>query len=129
MNVRKKKGSGAITVPKGRLVQPQEMVVATVLSWSGDDIKFLLEGGKSTPDIEYRGMFWEIKSLRGNSRHTVENNIRLVLLQSPNIVVDLQLTKMTDEKCLGYIRQQISLRKKIKHVIAITKRRQIVELK
>lgn len=129
MSVRKKKGSGAITVPKGRLVQPQEMVVATVLSWSGDDIKFLLEDGKSTPDIEYRGMFWEIKSLRGNSRHTVENNIRLALLQSPNIVVDLQLTKMTDEKCLGYIRRQISLRKKIKHVIAITKRQQIVELK
>lgn len=129
MRIERKDRSGKISVPKGRLVQSQEMVVATVLSWAGDDVKFFLENGRISPDIEYRGKFWEIKSLRGNSRHTVENNIRLALLQSPNIIIDLQLTKMPDEKCLGYIKQQISLRKKIKHMMVITKRQQIIELK
>ncbi len=125
----KKNGSGSITVPRGRLVQSQEMVVATILSWTGDDVQFLSENGKVTPDIRYKGMLWEIKSLRGTSKHTVENNIRLALLQSPNIVIDLQLTKMMDEKCLGYIKQQICLRRRIKHLIVITKKQQIVKLK
>lgn len=129
MRNRKKSSSGSITVPKGRLVQPQEMVVATILSWTGDDVRFLLENGRVNPDIEYRGALWEIKSLRGASKHTVENNIRLALLQSSNIVIDLQLTKMVDEKCLGYIRQQICLRRQIKHLIVITKKQQLIELK
>lgn len=110
-------------------MQSQEMVVATILSWTGDDVQFLSENGKVTPDIRYQGMLWEIKSLRGTSKHTVENNIRLALLQSPNIVIDLQLTKMMDEKCLGYIKQQICLRRRIKHLIVITKKQQIVKLK
>lgn len=128
MSIRKS-ASGRITVPKSRLVQPQEMIVAMVLSWTGEDVTFLPEVGRVNPDIEYRGKVWEIKSLRGSSRHTVENNIRLALLQSPNIVLDLQLTKMTEERCLGYIRQQIYLRKQIKHLVVITKRQQVIELK
>lgn len=129
MKNRKKNGSGSITVPRGRLVQSQEMVVATILSWTGDDVQFLSENGKVTPDIRYQGMLWEIKSLRGTSKHTVENNIRLALLQSSNIVIDLQLTKMMDEKCLGYIKQQVCLRRQIKHLIVITKKQQVVKLK
>ena len=36
----KKLVQGKIIVPRGAMVQPHELVVASILSWTGDDVDF-----------------------------------------------------------------------------------------
>ncbi|MBQ3476043.1 hypothetical protein IJH26_00835 [Candidatus Saccharibacteria bacterium] len=70
---------GHITVPKNALVQPHEFNVATILSWTGEDVEFIPTRHIPTPDIRFKGLEWEIKSPYGSSSRTIENNIRLAL--------------------------------------------------
>ena len=74
---------GIIKVQNGALVQPHEIATARVLIMSGDDVIFLRPSNAShSADIKYGGMVWEIKSPKGASRRTIENNIRLAMKQS-----------------------------------------------
>lgn len=90
--MRKNKRAGSIIVPKGALIQPHELMAATVLSWTGDDVEFLLPGIHCRADITFRGLEWEIKS-------PIENNLRAALKQSQNVIIDLSRIKQDETKC------------------------------
>ena len=79
-----------------------------------------------TPDIKYKGLEWEIKSPIGNSSRTIENNMRLAIRQSKNIIIDLQRIKLPSEKCLGVIGRRAEKLGKRYRVMAITKDRKII---
>ena len=118
---------GHITVPKNALVQPHEFNVATILSWTGNDVIFIpATNNRRTPDIEYNGVKWEIKSPMGSSSRTLENNMRLALKQSSNIIIDLQRIKLPDVKCLGVIKRRAEKLGKKYKVMVVTKRKKIV---
>lgn len=110
------------------MVQPHELVVATILAWTGEDIKFLPVSHTHTADIKFRGQEWEIKSPKGNSSRTIENNMRLALKQSENIIMDLSRIKIEEEKAIKEIKRQTSLIKQVKKVIIITKTQKIIEI-
>ena len=82
--------TGKINIPYGSLPSPKELVVASLLAQSGRNVTFIPVGPIHTPDIIYDNRRWEIKSPEGGSKYTVENNIRRALLQSENIILDLQ---------------------------------------
>ena len=125
----KKDKIGHITVPKSALVQSHEFSVATILSWAGDDVEFIpATNNRATPDIRYRGLEWEIKSPIGGSSRTLENNMRLALKQSKNIIIDLQRIKLPDEKCLGVVKRRAEKLGKKYRVMVITKDKRIIKL-
>ncbi|MBQ8984668.1 hypothetical protein IJ098_02320 [Candidatus Saccharibacteria bacterium] len=122
------KRSGNISVPRNILVQPEEYVVATVLSWTGQDVRFISPGIIPRPDIKFRGKEWEIKTPSGKSSRTIENNIRVALKQSRNIVINLQRMSIDERKCITEIKRQNSLIKQKHQFIIITKNLKIIEL-
>ena len=124
---KRQKKIGRIIVPKKTLVQPHELSVAMILSWTGDDVEFIPAMNNCiTPDIKYKGLEWEIKSPIGNSSRTIENNMRLAIRQSKNIIIDLQRIKLPRERCLGVIGRRAEKLGKRYRVMAITKDRKII---
>lgn len=124
----KKTPIGHIHIPQNRLIQPHEPLVATILSWTGDDVYFLTPTRLHTADIKFRELQWEIKSPKGSSSRTIENNMRNALKQSRNIIIDLQRIKQPEQNCIREIQRQAKLIHSIKHIIIITKQKQIIQL-
>lgn len=90
------------------------------------DVTFLLPSRRmhdKTPDIEMDGLQWEIKSPFGKSSRTIENNLRLALLQSPYIILDLRRMdgRKPTAKLLKETERQFKLAKSIKRLIVITR--------
>ncbi len=127
MSLRKNK-VGNITVPKGAIALPHELVVATILSWTGDDVEFLPVKHSHTADIRFQGLEWEIKSPIGKSSRTIENNLRNALKQSRNVIIDLSRIKQSENKAIREVKRQCRLIKGKKKVIIITKTKTIIEL-
>ena len=79
-------------MPKEALVQPHELNVATILSWSGEDVV-----------------------------------LRLALRRSNSIIIDLQRTKLLDEKCLRTLKRRAKKLGKKYKIMAITKTKKVVK--
>lgn len=99
-----------------------------ILSWTGEDVEFLPVSHIHTADIKFRNKEWEIKSPKGNSNRTIENNMRLALKQSKNIIIDLSRIKIDEKKAIKEIKRQTLLIKQVKKVIIITKTQKIIEI-
>ncbi len=127
MKITRKK-IGNITVPKGAIALPHELVVATILSWTGDDVKFLPVRTVKTADILFRGQEWEIKSPIGKSSRTIENNMRAALKQAHNVVIDLSRIKQDENRAIKEIKHQYKLLKGANKIIIITKLKKLIEL-
>ena len=123
----KKSVQGKILVPKNALLQPHELIVASILSWTGSDVEFLPVSNTHTADIKFRGKEWEIKSPKGSSSRTLENNMRLALKQSSNIIIDLSRIKIPEHKCIMTIKNRAQKLGRIKKIIIITKNKTIIE--
>ena len=120
---------GHIRVPKSALVQPHEFNVATILSWTGGDVEFIpAANNRVTPDIRYNGLEWEIKSPHGKSGRTIENNIRLALRQSKNVIIDLSRMRLPEDKCMREIKRQDGLISGKHRIMIIIKKHEIVKL-
>ena len=108
----KSKKVGNVITPKGVLVYPHELVVATALSWTGENVTFIETRSVKTPDVIFCNKHWETKSPQGKSNRTIENNIRRALEQSENIIIDLHRMKLSETKCLKEIKRQFELSKR-----------------
>jgi glucan biosynthesis protein len=93
------------------------------------DVIFLRQETYSTPDISVTGKMWEIKSPRGGSKKTIENNLRNARKQSKNIVVDFSLMKLHQTKAISNIKFFIKNDSgRIEKLIVITKDKKILEI-
>lgn len=120
--------NGNIFVPRNTLVQPEEYVVATALSWTGQNVRFIPTGVIRRPDLKFRGKEWEIKTPKGKSNRTLENNIRAALKQSCNIIINLQKMSTDERKCIAEIKRQNSLIRQKHQIMIVTKNLKIIEL-
>lgn len=122
-----RKRIGIIIVPPGVFVDVHEKIAADFLAAKiGNDVTFLTTDrrkGTKTPDIEMNGLRWEIKSPTGKSSRTIENNLRLALLQSSNIILDLRRLdgRLPTHKHMREAERQFTLAKSIKRLIVITR--------
>ncbi|MCA9344016.1 hypothetical protein KC947_03650 [Candidatus Saccharibacteria bacterium] len=105
-----------------------EMSAAVLLAYHFKaDITFLRPEHKKTPDID--GIKWEIKSPKGGSKKTIENNLRLARRQSKHIVIDLRRSKLHQARAIARIQFYLGTEAhNIKQLKIITKTRKIIDL-
>jgi hypothetical protein len=126
---------GTIIVPPGAFVNVHEKIAVDFLAIKlGLNITFLVpnrQKGQKTPDIEMDGLLWEIKSPKGKSSRTIENNLRNALQQSPYIIVDLRRMdgRIPTKKYLVEIERRFDDARTIKHIIVITRQEQTIDFK
>lgn len=126
---------GLIIVPPGVFIDIHEKLAVDFLaSTLGYDITFLVPSrrhGAKTPDMEMISLRWEIKSPKGKSSRTIENNLRSALLQAPNIVLDLRRMdgRIPTSRHLAEIERQFQLAKSIRRIIVITRQHTCIEFK
>lgn len=122
---------GKTIIPFGVFVEQHELDVAKVLNKLGKDVEFILPSRvhfSRTPDIKMDGMFWEIKSPKGSSSRTIENNLRTALKQSKNIIIDLRRIKIDETKAISQIAKQFKYSKLIRKIIIIKQNKEILDI-
>jgi hypothetical protein len=92
------------------------------------DVVFLRPESRKTPDIDIDGTKWEIKSPRGNSKKTIENNLRTARKQSHNLVVDLRRVKLHQQQVTSRMGFFLSGPHRFKKVLVITKTEKVIEV-
>ena len=126
---------GTIVVPPGVFVDVHEKLAVDFLaSELGYNVTFLAPNrrkGAKTPDIEMNGLAWEIKCPKGKSSRTIENNLRLALRQSPNIVLDLRRMdgRIPTKKLLNEIERRFRDARLIRNIIVITRQELMIDFK
>lgn len=131
MALGKTKRNGTITIPADVFPEKHELLTANYFIHLGKDVEFLSpinRKGAKTPDIKVDGLLWEIKAPKSAGSRTLENAFRAALRQSPNVIFDLQRTKMHQKKCIAELTRQFELSKKAKRLIIIRKSRQSIVL-
>lgn len=107
-----------------------ELSAALILAYHfKSDVIFLRPQTDKTPDIDVIGTKWEIKSPRGDSKKTIENNLRTARKQSENIVIDLSRSRMHITRAIA--RTRFYLRTEahdIKRLKIITKTQRIIDI-
>jgi hypothetical protein len=75
------------------------------------------------------GILWEIKSPKSDSSRTIENNLRIALKQSSNLIIDLHRSKLNENKAIIQIKREFKLAAKIKNLLIISKNHTLLDLK
>ncbi|WP_372518495.1 hypothetical protein [Candidatus Ruminimicrobiellum ovillum] len=122
---------GKTIIPFGVFVEQHELDVAKVLNKLGKDVEFILPSRvkfSRTPDIKMDGLLWEIKSPKGSSSRTIENNLRTALKQSKNIIIDLRRIKIDETKAISQIAKQFKYSKLIREIIIIKQNKEILDI-
>jgi contact-dependent growth inhibition (CDI) system CdiA-like toxin len=112
--------------------EKHELETAGFFANMGKDVEFLPPSrtkGSKTPDIKMDGVLWEIKSPVGKSKNTIFNALRRGVKQSANVIIDLRLAKVSDERAVKDLELSISRVKSVKRVMLITKAAKITILK
>ncbi len=98
-----------------------------IANYSKTDITFLRPSCQHTPDLDIKGVKWELKSPLGNGKNTIKNNLHNARKQSTNVVLDLRRIKMHQTKALANINYYFaSHRSQIRHLMVITKSEEIL---
>lgn len=110
-----------------------EILVAKICApWFRSNIEFILRGNRTTPDIKVltNGQSWEIKSIRGNSKFTIRDNLKKASRQSNYVIISLlKPTTMTPVQAEARIRHFLATTKtNILHVLLITKHKKIIDI-
>ena len=90
----------------------------------GKDIVFIHPSAipnQHFPDIKMDGIEWEIKCPLGESKRTIENNMRKAVKQSQNIIFDLRHTRLSEDKSIPKLEQEFRLNPKLKKLYIIKK--------
>lgn len=96
----------------------------------GKDITFLKPSdipNIHTPDILMDGIEWEMKCPSGNSKRTIETNVRQAVKQSHYIIIDLRRIKVPEKTCLTQLERLFYSRKDIRKMMVIRKNQELIE--
>lgn len=117
-------------IPNGVVLLTHENATVVFLTEQGFDIELLRpiqRRGARTPDIRMLGVEWEMKSPKSNGKYTIEHSFRSALKQSPNIIFDIRGSKIPQQKFITEIERRFNDFKKVKRVMIITKRRELLD--
>lgn len=110
-----------------------ELRVARILAeYFKSDVHFVPRSKNPTPDILVVSTDdnWEIKNIRGNGKHTIEDNLREAGKQSKNVIISLlKPTKMSTQRAISRINFFSSHgRRTLQRVILITKQGKVIDI-
>ena len=110
-----------------------EMTAARLLAdYFQSDVTFIKRSSHQTPDLTVAKTYvrWEIKTIEGNSKRTIQNNLRKADRQSENIVISLIRTEMNATQAKGRINEFLrDGPTRIRRIILITKTQKILVIK
>lgn len=123
--VRPKRGS--ITVPDGLTVAPHEMDTAERLASAGMTVRFRpvdKTPGAKNPDIDLAGPdgdegAWEMKSPKGSTENTIDNQFKRAKKQSSRMVLDLARCGLPDDDAIAQATRRFNSQSAIKEMIII----------
>lgn len=104
--------------------EQSELETAKYFADLGKDIRFIrpsMTPNQHTPDIVMDGVEWEIKCPVGNSKRTIENNIRKALLQSHNVIFDLRNLKLLESVGISKLEKEYKINSQLKRLYIIRK--------
>ena len=123
-----KNTSGKIIKPYGAQISNHELAAAkTLIAATSESITFLPPRPTKTPDIIFMNKEWEIKTPLGKSSRTIEDCLRRGATQSPNLIIDIRFTKISELQCLRCIQRQINRVAAIKNVLVIAKANRVID--
>lgn len=110
---------------------PHEMFAARVMSkYFRANVTFVKKNNTvKSADLKIKNQIWEIKSPTGNSKRTMQNNLRDADDQSPNIIINLVRCKMPPEKAISRLNVELRKANRIRRLLVILKRGKVVVLK
>lgn len=111
--------------------QSHELKAALIIAneYFKADVLFLRPTIHTTPDIECKGIKWEIKSPTGSGKKTIENNLRNARRQSAHIIMDFTRMKLHQTKAISNIEYYLKRSSgQFQKVIVITKAKKIIEI-
>ena len=110
--------------------EKHEFETAKYFALRGKDITFLKPSdipNIHTPDILMDGTEWEMKCPSGNSKRTIETNVRQAVKQSHYIIIDLRRIKVPEKTCLTQLERLFYSRKDIRKMMVIRKNQELIE--
>lgn len=113
--------------------RPHERTAAELLAEHfNSDIIFLRRAASRTPDLYVlkTNIRWELKSLLGGSKYTIQNNPRETYGQSENVIIDLSRAKLSDKQGISRVKDFFKKEhSRIRRIKVITKKRKIIDIK
>jgi len=128
----KKSKVGNLFIPVGLHPEKHELATADVFRELGQDVEFLTPvrtKGAKTPDVKIDSVVYELKCPMGHSKTTIANAIRRAVKQSKNVIIDLRLTKISDERAEKDLQISIAKVKSLRRVKVILKSGKVLDLK
>ena len=122
-------------IPVGMRPRPDmhEKIVAKIMAeYFKSDVSFIKCSSVTTPDILVirTRQYWEIKNIRGNSKRTIQNNLRNADNQSKKVIISLFRTDMTSDQATGRVKECLrNSRVQLESIIVVTKNRKIIVIK
>lgn len=117
-----------VIIPIGILPPPNqdELYIAQLAAeYFQSDILFVKRFMTSpTPDLYVikTHQYWEIKTIRGNSKRTIENALRNARRQSVNVILSITKSKMTVSQASGRVQECVQHgRLYAKHILVVSK--------
>ena len=110
--------------PYGVKLEPHEEKTIDFFLKIGKNVEVLSQSNtkkQSSPDIEFDGLVWEMKSPTSSNRRTIENRVREAARQSRNIIFDLRRVKKFSDKAEKEVLKQYELSSNIRKLIIIKK--------
>ena len=112
--------------------RPHEEIAAGILAnYFKSDVIFLKTRQSKNPDIYVvkTNIRWELKSPIGNSKRTIQNNLREANKQSENIIIDFSRMGLSENQGISRIKEYLRTeRHTIKRLKIITKSHQIIDI-
>ena len=102
--------------------EKHELETARFFADKGYNVEFIPPNNTPkmhTADIVIDAVIWEIKSPKGKSKRTMENNFRSANKQSENIIFDLRRVKLAEDKCIKQIEKEFNLRPRVRRLMVI----------
>lgn len=113
--------------------RPHEIEAAQkIASQLKSSLIFLRRESSKSPDLYIlkTNTRWELKSPTGGSKHTIQNNLRNADDQSENVILDLSVSKFSDEKGISRAEEFMKHeRSKIKKLKVLLKSGELVDIK
>ena len=106
-----------------------EFETAKYFAELGKDIKFLKPSSipnQHSPDILMDGIEWEIKCPEGDSKRTIENNMRKAIKQSHNVIFDLRHMKLSENKAISKLEKEFRINSRLKKLYVIRKTKELL---
>lgn len=125
--------AGDIIIRSGAKPWPHELRTAEALAAHGLTVSFLaIKDGehRSSADVEIDGVEWEMKSPVSGSLSNVQKTLRKAAHQSSCVIYDSQRVKnLTDKQIERELRKQAQAFRSLKHVMFVTKKRDLLDIK